>query len=155
MHLMHTFQIAEKVLDNYRSDKLTDERIAFLKRQAEEQLAEISENRALYESFLEKVKAPEGIDNIILWMLLMSNEDIVEIYIDEFDKLKYREIIPVSDLADLLLYIVHLKKVKHVTIDGFDYLMEYRHEGIGEFDHFCVTNVLLYIEQSKKTEIEF
>ena len=152
---MHAYLIAEKVLDNYKNDKLSEERIEFLKSQANEQLAEIAQNKALYDSFLERVKAPEKIDNIILWMLLMSNEDIVEAYIEEFDKTKYREIIPVSDLADLLLYIVHLKKVKGITLDGFDYLLEYEHPGKDEFDHFCVTNVLLYIEKSKQVDIEF
>lgn len=152
---MHAYLIAEKVLNNYRNDKLSDERIDFLITQANEQLEEIAQNKALYDSFLKRVKAPEKIDNIILWMLLMSNEDIVEEYIEEFDKTKYREIIPVSDLADLLLYVVHLKKVKGIELDGFDYLLEYQHEGKDEFDHFCVTNVLLYIEKSKQINLEF
>ena len=152
---MDTYQIAEKVLDDYRNDKLTDERIEFLKTQADEQLDEISQNKELYDRFLQKVNPPEKIDNIILWMLLMSNEDIVEEYIDEFNKIKYREIIPVSDLADLLLYVVHLKKVKNIALDGFDYLLEYKHDGIDEMDHYCVTNVLLYIRKSKEVEMEF
>lgn len=155
MQVMHTYQIAEKILNNYRHDKLNEERIEFLKTQADEQLAEISQNKALYDSFLEKVQAPEKIDTIILWMLFMSNEDIVEAYIDAFDKIKFREMIPVSDLADLLLYIVYLKKVENITLDGFDYLMEYRHDGKDEMDQYCFTNVLLYIQKSKEVAIEF
>jgi len=151
---MHTFQIAEPVLDNYKNDKLSDERIDFLKTQANEQLDEMSQNKEIYESFLKKVNAPEKIDNIILWMLLMSNERIVEAYIDEFGK-NFRDIIPVSDLADLLLYAVHLKKVKNIELDGFEYLLEYEHEGKDEFDQFCVTNVILYIQRSKEVQIEF
>ena len=151
---MHAYLIAEKVLDNYRNDRLSDERIDFLKAQANEQIEEIAQNKELYESFLERVKAPEKIDNIILWMLLMSNEDIVEEYIEAFDK-PFLEVIPVSDLADLLIYIVHLKKVKGITLDGFDYLLDYQHGGKDEFDHYSVTNVLHYIEKSKQVDIEF
>lgn len=152
---MHTFQIAESVLDNYRNDKLTDARIDFLKAQAHDQLEEIEQNQELYTRFLQKVNAPEKIEAIILWMLLMSDEDIVDTYIYKCGKKKFREIIPVSDLADLLLYIVHLYKVKNVELDGFSYLLEYEHDGKDEFDQFCVTNVLLYIQKSKEVEIGF
>lgn len=151
---MHTFQIAETVLDNYKNDKLTEERIDFLKTQANEQLDEISQNKDIYDSFLNKVNAPQKIDNIILWILLMSNENIVDEYIDAFDK-NFREIIPVSDLADLLLYSVHLKKVKNIELEGFDYLLEYEQDGIVEMDQYAFTNALLYIQKSKEVEIEF
>jgi hypothetical protein len=151
---MHTLQIAESVLDGYRNDKLTEERINFLITQANEQLEEISQNEELYHSFLNKVNAPEKIDNIILWILFMSNEDICDTYIDVFDK-GFREIIPVSDLADLLVYIVHLKKVKNIEVDGFDYLLEYKHGGIDEVDQYAFSNVLLYVQKSKEIEIEF
>ena len=151
---MDTFQIANSVLDGYINDKLSEERINFLIAQANEQLDEISQNKEIYNSFLNKVNAPEKIDNIILWILFMSNEAICEEYIEEFDK-NFREIIPVSDLADLLAYIVHLKKVKDIELDGFDYLMEYKHGGIDEMDQYCFTNVLLYIQQSKEVQMEF
>lgn len=151
---MHTLQIAEKVLDGHRNDKLTEERINFLTTQATEQLDEIAQNKEIYESFLNRVNAPEKIDRLILWILLMSNEDIVEEYIDEFGK-NFREIIPVSDLADLLIYAVHLKKVKDITLDGFDYLLEYEHAGMEEVDQFAFTNVLLYVERSKQVNIAF
>ena len=151
---MHTFQIAETVLDNYSKEKLTDDRIDFLKRQADEQLDEISQNREVYESFLKRVNPPEKIENIILWILLMSNEDIVEEYVDVFGK-NYREIIPVSDLADLLVYSIHLKKVENITLDGFDYLLEYEHGGMEEMDQFAFTNVLLYVDRSKQAPMPF
>ena len=151
---MHTFQIAETVLDGYRNVKLTDERIDFLKTQANEQLEEISQNKEIYDSFLKRVNPPEKIDNIILWILLMSNEDIVEEYIEEFGK-NFREIIPVSDLAELLIYSVHLKKLQNITLDGLDYLLEYDHGGMEEVDQFAFTNVLLYVDKSKQVEIEF
>lgn len=151
---MHTLQIAESVLDDYRNNKLTEERINFLITQANEQLDEISQNKEIYDRFLNKVNAPEKIDNIILWMLLMSNEDICEEYIDEFNK-SYREIIPVSDLADLLLYIVHLKKIKNIEVNGFDYLLEYPHAGIDEVDQYCFANVLLHVQKSKEVPLEF
>jgi hypothetical protein len=151
---MHTFQIAESVLDGYRNDKLSDVRINFLITQANEQLSEMAQNKELYDSFLTKVKAPERIDNIILWILLMSNEAIGSKYIREFKK-DFRKFIPVSDLADLLLYAVHLKKVKNIELDGFDYLLEYQEEGIEVMDQYAFTNVLLYIQTSKEVQMEF
>ena len=151
---MHTFQIAESVLDGYKNDKLSEERINFLITQANEQLDEISQNKEIYSSFLNKVNPPQKIDNIILWMLLMSNETICDEYIDEFDKI-FREIIPVSDLADVLVYMIHLKRVKNIELDGFDYLLEYKDGGIEEVDQYAFTNVLLYIQKSKEVEIEF
>ncbi len=151
---MHTFQIAESVLDGYKNDKLSEERINFLITQANEQLDEISQNKEIYSSFLNKVNAPQKIDNTVLWILLMSNEAICDEYISEFDK-DFREIIPVSDLADLLLYIIHLKKVQNIELDGFDYLLEYEQEGIQEMDQYAFTNALLYIQKSKEIEMEF
>lgn len=151
---MHTFQIAESLLENYRNDKLSDERINFLITQANEQLAEIAQNKELYDSFLTKVKAPERIENIILWMLLMSNETICSKYIREFKK-DFRKFIPVSDLADLLLYAIHLIKVKNIELDGLDYLLEYEEEGIEVMDQYAFTNVLLYIQSSKEVQMEF
>lgn len=151
---MHTMQIAEAVLDGHRNEKLTEERIDFLITQVNEQLDEIAQNKETYERFLNKVNAHEKIDKVILWILLMSNEDIVEDYIDEFGK-NFREIIPVSDLADLLIYAVHLKKVKDTALEGFDYLLEYDHAGMEEVDQFAFTNVLLYVERTKQVNIAF
>jgi len=151
---MHTFQIATSVLDDYKNNKLNEERINFLITQANEQLDEISQNKEIYSSFLNKVNAPQKIDNTVLWILLMSNEAICDEYISEFDK-DFREIIPVSDLADLLIYIVHLKKVQNIELDGFDYLLEYQQDGIQEVDQYAFTNALLYIQKSKEIEMEF
>jgi len=151
---MHTFQIAELVLDNYKNDKLSEERINFLITQANEQLDEISQNREIYNSFLNKINSPQKVDNTILWILLMSNEGICCEYISEFDK-DFREIIPISDLADLLVHIVHLKKVKNIELDGFDYLLESQAEGIEEVDQYAFTNALLYIQKSKEVAMEF
>lgn len=151
---MHTYQIAESVLNDYKNEKLSEERINFLISQANEQLEEISQNKEIYERFLNQVNAPEKIDNIILWILLMSNEAICDEYIDEFDK-DFRDVIPVSDLADLLFYTVYLKNVKDIELDGFDYLMEYQHEGLDDVDQYSFTNALLYIQRSKEVPIEF
>ncbi len=151
---MNTFQIAETALDGYMNEKLSEERINFLITQANEQLDEISQNKEIYSDFLNQVNAPEKIDNIILWILLMSNEDICTDYINEFDK-DFRKIIPVSDLADLLIYIVHLKKVKNIELDGFDYLLAYEEEGLEEVDLYSLTNAFLYIQKSKEVQIDF
>ena len=151
---MNTSQIAESALDGYKNEKLSDDRINFLITQANEQLDEISQNKEMYNSFLNQVNAPQKIDNIILWILLMSNEDIVDAYISEFDK-DFNDIIPVSDLADLLFYSVYLKKVKNTELDGFNYLVEYEHEGIADVDQYSLTNTFLYIQQSKEVQIEF
>jgi len=151
---MHTFQITESVLDSYKNDKLSEERINTLLTQVNEQLDEISQNKELYDSFLKQVNAPQKVDNIILWILLMSDESICSKYIDEFNK-DFRKMIPVSDLADLLLYLVYLKKVKDNGLEGFDYLFTYKNDGIEEMDQYAFTNVLLYIQKSKEVEIEF
>lgn len=115
---MHTYQIADTILSNYKSAKLSDERVEFLKKQAEEQLEELATNAALYERFLKKIDAPETLDRVFLWMLLMSNEDICCDYIDEFSK-KFREIIPVSDIADLLTYAIYLAKIEKKSLMVF------------------------------------
>jgi len=151
---MHTYQIAEAILDAYKNEKLSDERIGFLKKQAEEQLEELAQNEELYKSFLNKIDAPQKIDKLILWTMLMSNEQICDEYIDKFKK-NFREIIPVSDLADLLFYAVHQKKVKGVELDGFTYLLESKTEGIEEVDQYAFTNALLYVQKSKEVEMEF
>ena len=151
---MNTFQVSESVLEGYKNEKLTEERINFLITQVNEQLNEISQNKEIYNSFLNEVNAPEKVDNIILWILLMSNEGICWEYIGEFDK-DFRKIIPVSDLADLLLYIVYLKKIKNIELDGFDYLLEYKEDGMEEVDQFAFTNIFLYIQKSKEVQIEF
>ncbi len=150
---MNTLQIAESALDGYMNEKLSEERIKSLLAQANEQIDEISQNKEIIHRFSKEVNAPENVDNTILWMLLMSNEDIVYDYIDGFDK-DFIDIIPVSDLSDLLLYIVYLKKVKNIELDGFDYLMEYEEEGMEEVDQFTLTNVFLYIQKLKEAEIE-
>jgi hypothetical protein len=151
---MHTYQISELVLEGYINEKLSEKRINFLITQASEQLQEISQNQDVYNSFLKQVKAPQKVDKIILWILFMSSERICDEYISEFDK-KFRDTIPVSDLADLLFYIVHMKKVKNIELDGFAYLLEYEGEGIEELDQFSFTNALLYIQKLKEVEIEF
>lgn len=151
---MHTFQISEPLLESFKNDKLSDVRINFLIAQANEQLSEMAQNKELYDSFLKKVNAPEKIDNIILWILLMSNETIGSKYIREFKK-DFRKFIPVSDLADLLLHAVYLKKVKNIELDGLDYLLEYEEEGIEVMDQYAFTNVLLYIQRSKEAPMEF
>ena len=152
---MHTYQIAESILKGYKSEKFTQERLDFLLSQAKEQLEEIAQNEVLYNHFLEKAKVPsEDIDPIITWMLLMSNEDICEEYIDEFRK-NFREIIPVSDLADLLFYNIYLKRVEEKPLQGFDYLLHFESEGVGEIDQYCFTNILLYVQKSKEVAMEF
>lgn len=152
--MMYTFQIANHILDGYKESKLTQDRLDELTTQADEQLNEIAQNEELYNSFLKKVNAPKDVDNIVLWMLLMSNEDICCSYIDEFNK-DFREIIPVSDLADLLLYLVYLNKVQNRSVNGFDYLETYKEDGMEEVDQYAFTNALLYVQKSKEVEIEF
>jgi len=151
---MHTFQIAQPVLEGYKAEKLSDERVEFLIKQANEQLDEIAQNEEMYSEFLAQVNAPKNIDNIILWILLMSDEDICDDYITEFDK-GFREIIPISDLADLLLYAAYMKKVNGVELDGLDYLLEYENRDIEEVDQYAFTNALLYIQKSKEVQMEF
>lgn len=151
---MHTEQIATAILDNYRRDRLSDERVDFLKTQAHEQLAEIASDKALFLRLTHNIDDQEKLDELILWMLIMSDEENVEAYIDAFGK-PFRELIPISDLADLLLYAIHLKKVVGVELDGYDYLLQNYHEGKDEVDHYCFTNVLLYVQKSKEASVSF
>jgi hypothetical protein len=151
---MNTFAIAEPALSGYINERLPKERIDFLVAQANEQIAEISQNKEIYHSFLKQVDAPEKIDNLVLWILLMSNEEICSEYISEFDK-DFEDEIPVFDLSDLLFYTVYLTKVKKIELDGFDYLLEYKDEGIDEIDQCSFTNAFLYIQKSKEVKIDF
>ena len=151
---MHTFQISKPVLDGYNNDKISEERINLLKIQANEQLDEISQNKDVYNNFLKQINSPKKIDNIILWILIMSNERICCEYISTFNK-DFREIIPVSDLADLLFYVIYLKKVKNIELDRLDYLLEYEEDGLDEVDQYSFSNILLYIQTSKEVKIEF
>ena len=151
---MNTFQIAESVLDTYKNEIIGVERTDFLVAQANEQINEISGNKEIYDGFLNKVSAPQKIDNLVLWILFMSNEDICSDYIDGFDK-DFEDEIPMNDLADLLLYIAHLQKVQNIELDGLDYLLEYEDGQIEEVDQHSVTNVLAYIQKSKQVAIEF
>jgi len=151
---MNTPQIAPSALEGYKNAQLSDERIAFLREQASSQLEEIGENQPLYEDFLKQVNAPKEVDEIILWILLMSNEDIVDGYIDAFDK-PFNDVIPVSDLADLLFFSVYLHKIQNTTLKGYDYLMEYEGEGIEDVDQYSLTNTFLYIQKLKEPTIEF
>lgn len=151
---MNTVQIAESALDGYMNVKLSEERINFLLTQVNEQINEISQNKEIYNGFLNEVNAPKKIDKIIIWILFMSNEDIVYDYISEFNK-DFNDSIPICDLSDLLLYVVYLKKVKNIKLDGFYYLSEYEEEGMAEVDQCALTNTFLYIQQLKEGKIEF
>jgi hypothetical protein len=151
---MNTFEITKSVLDAYKNDKLDETRITLLITQAKEQLKEISQNTAFYDNIITQVNAPKKIDPLILWILFMSSEEICSDYIDNFDK-DFMDIIPISDLSDLVIYSVYLKKVKNINLDGFDYLSEYKSDGLDEVDQFSFTNLFLYIQKSKEVAIEF
>ncbi|MDQ7083860.1 MAG: hypothetical protein Q9M36_02560 [Sulfurovum sp.] len=151
---MNTFQITASALEGYKNAKISDERINFLIAQANEQLDEISQNQEMYSTWLEEVDAPPKIDNIILWILFMSNEDICIDYINAFHK-DFRKIIPISDLSDFLFYVIYLQKIKDITLDGFEYLSEYEEDGLEDVDQYSLTNTFLHIQQSKEITFEF
>jgi len=151
---MNTFQIAQTALEGYKNTKLSDDRINALLEQANTQITEIAQNKELYDDFLSQVDAPSKVDNIILWVLFMSDEDICSEYIEAFDK-DFSDSIPISDLADLLIYIVYLKKVKDVELEGFDYLDDYEDGEIEDVDQFALTNAFLYIQKTKEVQIDF
>lgn len=145
---MNTYQITENVLVEYRDLMIKDDRVAFLKSQADEQLEEIAGNEEMYKGLLEKVKAPKNVDNMVLWIALMSDEDIVDDYIEAFDK-DFTDMIPVCDLADMLFYMVYAIKVKGESFDGFDYLRTHKTPGMVEVDQHAITNALAYIQKIK------
>ncbi len=151
---MDTFEIAAQVLENYKNERLKEERIESLLHQAKTQLEEIAGNPTLYQSFLEKVQAPTEVDPIVLWVLLMSDEEICSTYIEAFDK-EFDDTIPISDLADLLIYLAHLHKYQNQEIAGYAYLSEYHGGNIDDVDQYAFTNALLYIQKSKEVEISF
>jgi len=151
---MNTFQIAQTALEGYKNTKLSDERIDALVEQANTQIREIVQNKEVYDDFVSQVDAPQPVDNIILWVLFMSDEDIRDTYIETFDK-DFRDDIPISDLADLLIYIVYLKKVKDVELEGYDYLDDYEDGEIEDVDQFALTNAFLYIQKTKEVQIDF
>jgi hypothetical protein len=151
---MNTFEITKSALEGYKNEKLGDFRIDALIIQASKQIDEISQDKALYNTFLAEVNAPLKIDKTILWILLMSNEDICCDYINAFKK-EFRKIIPISDLSDLLVYSIYLKKVKNITLEGFDDLLEYEEDGMEELDQYSFTNVFLYIQKLKEVSISF
>lgn len=151
---MNTFQITEFALSNYKNDRLPDTRINFLLEQVNEQIEELSQNKEIYSSFLEDIDAPENLDNIVLWIILMSNEDVCRDYINVCKK-DLTKVIPVSDMADLLLYTAYMKKVQGTELDGYDFLAGYYEEEMEEVDQYAVTNVLQHIQQSKEVQIEF
>ncbi len=151
---MNTFQIAAPALQGYKNTKLSDERIEILIKQANEQIEEIAQDKELYNDFLKQINAPQDVDNIILWVLFMSNENIRDAYIETFDK-AFRDDMPISDLADLLIYIVYLKKVKNKELDGYAFLDEYEEGEIEEVDQFALTNAVIYIQKTKEAQIDF
>lgn len=152
---MNTFQIVESVLDEYKNNVLGVDRTDFLVAQANEQLSEISQNKELYNAFLQKINnVPEKIDNSILWIFFMANEDICCDYIEAFDK-DFEDEVPINDLGDLLLHLAHLTKVQNVELEGLDFLLDYDQETLEEVDQHAVTNVLAYIQKSKQIEIQF
>jgi len=151
---MNTFQIVGAVLEEYQNKVIGTKRVDALTAQANEQISEIAQNRELYDGFLKQVNAPEPIDNIILWVLFMSHEDICCDYIEAFDK-DFEEEIPLNDLGDLLVHIAQVQNVQMIELDGYDYLAKYNKEIMEEIDQHAVTNVLAYIQKSKHVEIEF
>lgn len=146
---MHSYQITESTLEDYRANKLLDDRITFLLQQADEQLAEIRQNSDFYTGILDELEIDDTLNNPIMWMLFMSDEDIVDAYIDTFKK-PFRSIIPVADLADILLYLIHLKKVNGEALAGTDLLFESTTEGLDEVDHYCFSNVLAYVQRKNE-----
>jgi len=151
---MNTFQIAQTALEGYKNTKLSDERIDTLVKQAKVQIEEIAKNKELYNDFVSQVDAPNPVDDIILWVLFMSDEDIRDTYIETFNK-DFRDDIPISDLGDLLIYLVYLKKVKDVELEGYAYLEDYEGGEIEDVDQFALTNAFLYIQKTKEVQIDF
>jgi len=145
---MNTYQITENILVEYRDLMIKDARSDFLKAQADEQIEEIASNEEIYNKFLEKVKAPKNVDNMVLWIALMSDEEIVEEYIEAFDK-NFDDMIPICDLGDMLFYMVYAMKVKGESFEGFDYLLTYKTPGMTEVDQHAISNALAYIQKLK------
>lgn len=150
---MHTLQIAEEVLEDYKG-KVEAERYDFLIAQAKEQLEEIRGNEEIYNNYLEQVNVAGEVDDLVLWMLFMSNEDICSNYIREFKK-DFFDMMPVNDLADLLFYIIYLKKCENTELDGIVYVLESTDPNMDEVDQASFLNVLSHIARSKEVPMAF
>lgn len=150
---MHTIQIADEVLEDYKNI-IGIERFEFLVEQAKDQLKEISQNGELYNSYLEKIKIAGKVDDLVLWILFFSNENICSDYIKQFKK-DFFDMVPENDLADLFFYIVYLKKCKNNELDGIVYLVESNDKAIEDVDQSSFMNVLCHIQKQKQPEIDF
>lgn len=150
---MQTIQITEKTLNNHHND-FDQERLKFLIAQANEQIDEISQNKELYEDFCDQADVDEEIDKLVLWILFMSSDHICYDYNKNFDK-GFEDKVPMNDLADLLIYIIYLKKIKDTELEGISYILESEYEGIEEVDQHAFTNVLYYVQKSKEAQMEF
>lgn len=150
---MHTIQIAEEVLEDYYN-KTGQERFDFLVEQANEQLAEIRANEAVYNRYLEQISIAGKVDDLVLWILFMSNEEICSNYISTFKK-DFFDMVPENDLADLLFYTVYLKKCKNNEPHGIVYLVESNNSAVEDVDQSSFMNVLCHIQKQKEPQIEF
>jgi len=150
---MHTIQIAEEVLEEYKI-KVGQERFDFLLTQAKEQLEEIKADEEAYNSYLEQIHISGKIDDIVLWVLFFSNENICSDYISRFKK-DFFDMVPENDLADLLFYTVYLKKCKNNELDGIVYLVESNEQAIDDVDQASFMNVLCHIQKQKEPEMDF
>lgn len=150
---MHTIQIAPEVLEDYKN-KVGQERFDFLISQAKEQLEEISQNEEIYNSYLEKINIAGKVDNIVLWILFMSNAEICSDYISKFNK-DFFDMVPENDLADLLFYTVYLKKCENNELNGIVYLVESNDNVVEDVDQSSFMNVLCHIQKQKTPQMEF
>lgn len=150
---MHSIQIAPEVLEQYYN-KVGQERFELLAAQAKEQLKEIREDKEVYNNYLEQINTAGEVDDIVLWVLFMSNEDICLDYIKRFKK-DFHKMVPDSDLADLLFYAVYLKKCKDNELDGIVYLIESNKEEIDDVDQANFMNILCHIQEQKAPKMDF
>jgi hypothetical protein len=151
---MDTLQIVQSRLEEYIDAKVGKDRVDFLLSQAKEQIDEIATNSELFEEFLDEVDAPKECDSLILWILFFSNEYIVRDYVNTFSK-EFKKVLPMSDLADLLIYAIYLHKSKKGNMQCVEHLLEYEDDGLESVDQYAFSNILLYVQKLKEPQIEF
>lgn len=143
---MDLFEVSPAVLEaNY--NRMGHERIDFLVDQAKEQIKEISQDQETLDSYLKIVGLSEKVDDLVLWVILMSNDDVCFGYNKKFNK-GFMDFIPMNDLSDLSLYLAY--KNKNEQINGIEKLIELDTGCAKEIDHHCVSSLLYYIQQEKQ-----
>ena len=149
---MEVFGINTEVLDQHLKN-IGEDRINFLIDQAKEQLDEINSNEEIKKEFLKEIELEKEVDDLVLWILFMSNEEVVAKYIKEFKK-DFFDFIPINDITDLCVYL-SVKYQAGENIEGIEELVEFEKETKREIEYNTITTLLMIVQEQKKMDMQF